>query len=374
MAHTGLIQSYTNTEAQKRMITDRILLASPYDVSTILALGLDNTAKFQFVNTPGRKYEWLEDSYNPVTDVASNEFTSSTTTTTFTPDTISLYQPGDVIKLDDELMWVSAVAAHLTVVRGFGDTTPATHVNDSVITIVGSARLEGDDADNSPSSIFTTGYNYSTILQKSVNISRTDILLPNYGVSNLKEYYIDKNMDELMERLDKLPFYGKRSIGTATTARMSGGIDTFVTTNVTNAAGAALTRKMIDDILVKIWDAGGKGNLIITSSWAKRKINSFYEDFVRTERTESMGGMSITSLEHPLGGEPISIIVDRHCQSNRLYCLSTDNVGYITIDPFFYEELAKTGDSEKGQTIGEYGFVCQFEKSHGYIHTFSTTV
>lgn len=54
---SGKIYSYSNTQPQKRMVSDRILLADVFDRTTIDALGLDNMSKFRFVNTPHRQYE-----------------------------------------------------------------------------------------------------------------------------------------------------------------------------------------------------------------------------------------------------------------------------------------------------------------------------
>ncbi len=76
---SGLITSYDNTVPLKRTVTDRIILADPYDITTITALGLDNASKFQFVNTPNRTYEWLEDAYPAVSDAAAgSNLTGST--------------------------------------------------------------------------------------------------------------------------------------------------------------------------------------------------------------------------------------------------------------------------------------------------------
>lgn len=373
--NSGMVTTYTNTQAQRRVVTDRILLASPYDIAAIQALGLENTSKFRFVNTPGVTYTWLEDTYLPRTDTIDNGFASSTTTTTATPTNISLYQPGDVIKIDNEYMWVSSTnsGTYLTVTRGFGGTTPTTHASASTITLLYSARLEGATADDSPTTIITTNYNYSTILQYTVNVSRSDSRLKQYGMSDLKEYYIDKGMDELMEKLNRLTYYGVRSQGSASSARSSGGLKQFISTNITNASGDALTRKHIDDMLESTYRYGGQPDLILCSTWARRKINSFYEPFITTNRDEKVGGMRIDLLEHPFGGKPIKIIADRHCQSDHLYMIDTRYAGYITIDAFFYEDLAKDGDYEKGEIVGEYGFVVQFEKAHGYIYGFSTS-
>jgi hypothetical protein len=373
MAHLGQITAYTNTAPHKRVITDRIILASPYKIQTILALGLDNESKFNFVNTPGKKYEWLEDAYLADSDTVSSGLASSSTTTTFTPTTPKLYQPGDVLLIDSEYIWVSANSGTvLTVVRDFGGTQ-ATHANASTIKIAYSARLEGVDADDSPSTTVTTGYNYSTILQMTVEVSRTDQLIQQYGMSGTKEYYIDKNMDELMQRLNKLPYYGQRAEGSATEARSAGGFETFMSTNATNLSSAALTRKNVDDLIEDIYGYGGSPKLCFCNTWVRRKLNEFYEGFVRTERDERMGGIRIETLEHPFGGEPIKIITDRNCPAAKMYFVDTDYAGFISLDEFFYEDLAKTGDAEKGQTVGEYGFVMAFEKAHGYIYGISTS-
>ena len=44
---SGLITSYDNTLPLKRSVTDRIIMADPYDITAITALGLDNSAKFR---------------------------------------------------------------------------------------------------------------------------------------------------------------------------------------------------------------------------------------------------------------------------------------------------------------------------------------
>ena len=41
----------------------------------------------------------------------------------------------------------------------------------------------------------------------------------------------------------------------------------------------------------------------------------------------------------------VKVVVDRHCPAGSMYLLDTRYIGYLTIDPFFYEELAKR-DSE----------------------------
>lgn len=373
---SGMYYTYSNTLPQKRMVTDRIVTASPYDITTILALGLDNSSKFRFVNEPHRSYEWLEDAYPATSDaIAATNITNSTTTTTITVTTPNLFQVGDVIQLDDEYVWVASISSSvLTIVRAFGGTTAATHASTSTAYIRYNARLEGADSSDSPFVEATSGTNYSTIFHKDVTISRTSQLLRQYGMAGAKEYVIDMNMDILLEQLNRLPYYGKRAVGSTTAARSAGGLDTFISTNVSALSDAALTRKNIDDKFQAIWAAGGKTNLILTDAWGQRKINDFYEGFVQTERAENIGGIVIKKLMHPITGAMVDVVVDRHCPAGYMHILDTEYVGYITIDPFFYEDLAKTGDGENGETVGEYGFVCQFEKAHGMLTGYSTSL
>ena len=114
-------------------------------------------------------------------------------------------------------------------------------------------------------------------------------------------------------------------------------------------------------------------DLIICDAWFQRKINDFYEGFVTTERSEQIGGMMIKKLMHPITGQLVNVVVDRHCPSGYAYLLDTRYTGYITIDPFFFEKLAKDGDYEIGQTVGEYGFCVAYEKAHSILYGYSTS-
>lgn len=375
---SGLITTYDNTVPQKRMVTDRIIMADPYDITTLTALGMNNISKFSFVNQPNRQYEWLEDVYPAVTDpAAGTNLTVTTNTTTITVTTPNLFHVGDVLQLESasgDYAYVSSIASSvLTVVRGFAGTTPVSHPETSTIYIRYNARIEGATNTSSPWTEVTSNYNYSNIFHKSVSVTRDEKLFPNYGISNPLEYRIDKNMDQLMVQLNNLPYWGKRAVGTATAARSAGGFATYITTNATALASAALTRKNIDDTFTNIFLAGGKSDLILTDTWGQRKINGMFEGFVETTRDETIGGMQITMLRNPITNTMSKIVVDRNLPPGNMWFLDTRYVGYITIDPFFYETLAKTADSEQGQTIGEYGFVCAYNKAHGALTGYSVS-
>jgi len=351
-------------------------MADPMSIAMINVLGLDNGSKFSFVNTPGTKYEWLQDTYvgrsTTVNDATS--LTSATSATQFTVTTGALFQIGDVIQIDDEYMWVSAISTNtLTVTRAVAGTQ-ATHANSVAVYVRSRARLEGADASDSPSVEVTTGYNYSQIFQKTIEVARSNAKLTNYGISNQVEREIDKSMDELMMLLALLPYHGYRSAGSATTPRAAGGLSTFISTNPSDLSSAAITQKAIEDEIQQCWDAGGNPNLIVCGAWVKRKIADMFSGYVRTDIDETRGGITIDRILSPIGLE-LDILVDRHCPTDEVYFLDTDYVGYVTFDPFFEESLGKVGDTEYyGQIVGEYGLVVAYETAHSILTSVSTSL
>ena len=360
------------------MVSDRIQKADVFERRTIDALGLDNMSKFRFVNKPHRQYEWLEDTYVGTSDslTAAGGLHSSSTATTCLVTTPEIYNVGDVILIDAEFIWVAAVATAtgtLTLVRDRGGTQ-ATHTDSTTVTIVSNARLEGTDADDSPTTEATSTTNNSQIFQRTIELSRSDQLFPLYGITELEDYYIDKKMDELIMMLNKVPYYGIRQSGSSSHSqgRGAGGFEQYISTNATAAGSVDLTRNHIDDALEDCYNAGGMPDALFCSTFQQRRLNQIYEGFIRTERTESVGGNLISTLIDPIGGNPIQVIVDRHCKAASIYLIDRSYCGYITIDPFFYERLAKTGDADSGQVVGEYGFVLSFEKAHAYISGLNT--
>src|SRR3972149_2818606 len=125
-AGSGQNTSYNDTVSKKRVVNDRIIKTDPISIVALNPLGLHAEDKFMFVNPPGEVYEWLQDTYAPMTDTAVSGLSSSSTLTQVTVTTSGLFQVGDVIQIDNEYMWVSEVSTTLlSVTRGYGGTQAA---------------------------------------------------------------------------------------------------------------------------------------------------------------------------------------------------------------------------------------------------------
>lgn len=381
---SGMRTTYSDTQNQIRVITDYIKASDPREIPLINYVGLNNQDKFDLKNFPGTKIEWLEDELAPRTDQLAEALDNSETGVDV--DNATYFQPGDVIEVDSELMWVSAVAAPtLTVTRGFAGTTAASHDDDSPVYIRTRARLEGDEADDPYTTTLDNPYNHSQILQKTIIVSGSDLKIKKYGVANEYNRQLMKviggggggkgakgKAGELPILLEQAAFYGQRAAGSATTARAMGGLSYYITTNVNSLTNSpALTQKHIEDGVQNAWGYGGQPNLIICNGFAKRKISGFYSGAVRTERREDIGGLVITTIATDFG--ELDILLNRWCPSNKLFIVDSRQIGFVTIRDFQEEKLAKGGDYEKGHVVGEYSFVVCNQKHHAIVSGFSTS-
>jgi len=381
-SQSGLQTSYINTVPDRRMVLDRILNSEPLNIVAYEYLGTD-MSKFNFVNRDNKTVEWLNTTYNDRTDPVASGLASDSTTTTMVVTDADLFQVGDVWEAEGEGLLITAKSTTtMTIVRNvYG--TQATHANSTVLTRTSRARVDGATADDSPTNEITSTTNLTQIFQRTIEVSRTKGRIAEYGVPDWEEFWIDQYMDELMMDLARAPYLLERAAGSASEGRRMGGFPTLITDNITYATSTeatggtalALTRDAIDDTLENIFTDGGDPDLILTTSWAQRKINDFYEGFVTTERSEQLGGILIKKLQNPVTGKIIDVVPDRNSPAGQLYILSTPQIAYYPLDPFFYERLAKTKDTSAfGEVVGEYSLIVANDKWHGAVKEFSSSL
>jgi hypothetical protein len=383
---TGARTTYTDTTNIKRGIGDLINMIDWTEAPLLNRLGVDNAKKFRLLNWPNTKVEWLEDTMSPTSSTISDAggISDSDTTMGVAAGTGQYFTEGDILKIENELVYVSARSTDsLTIVRAFGGSTNASHADTTAIALVTKARLEGADYDTGHTTVVSAPYNHTQILSEAVLITGSEEVNPKYGISDTMAYNISKligggdglgskgKAGKLAILLCKSFYYGKRAPGSATTARAMGGFNQYVTTNVTDVASGALTLKHIEDKMQACYDAGGSPDTIITGSWGRRKISNFFKGAIRTERSEERGGAVITHIMTDFG--ELEVIWDKWCPTNELYIIDPAKMGWLTFRAFDLKDRASTGDYMVKEVLGEFSFVLTNETSHARLHTFSTT-
>ena len=367
--------TYVNTAENKRVITDYIALLDPSDAPFIEAIGgLDGAAsKFRFTNQ-GTLVEWIEDTLAPLTGTFALSATvnSVTNATTLTVADGNMVQPGHILLSGTELLWVSANSSGtLTVTRSLGDSTMVTLATNASFSIVGMARLEGADSDPIGYTDLSTNSNYTQIFHKEIKQTGTAPYQDRWGMTDQMQYESAKSIPEMMRLIERTLQYGKRSAGSTTTPRMMGGYQEFITTNKASGANmsvSSLIPGIIEDAVELIYNAGGAGDfLAIVNPATYQKIKNAYDSssYVRYAPEQNRFGTLVDRIVTPFGD--VSFVIDRWQLSNLIPILKLDNVGMLTLRPWQVEDLAKTGDAEKKQLVGEYTFCLKLEKSHALL-------
>jgi len=366
--------TYVNTAENKRVITDYIALLDPSDAPFIEAIGgLDGAAsKFRFTNQ-GTLVEWIEDTLAPLTGALSiGTAATVSTATALTVADANMVQPGHILLIGTELLWVSANSSGaITVTRGLGGTTATTLATNASFTIVGMARLEGDDSDPIGYTDLSTNSNYTQIFHKEIKQTGTAPYQDRWGMTDQMQYESAKSIPEMMRLIERTLQYGKRAAGSTTTPRMMGGYQEFITTNKASGSGISVATACvaaIEDAVELIYNAGGGGDfLAIVNPATYQLIKNAYDSsaYVRYAPEQNRFGTLVDRIVTPFGD--VSFVIDRWQLSSLIPIMKLDNVGMLTLRPWQVEDLAKTGDAEKKQLIGEFTFCMKLEKSHALL-------
>lgn len=365
--------SYSDTAAAKRVITDVISLITPHDAPFIEAIGgLDGAAsKFDFVNGKSTEVEWLEDELESLVDVLAVATLASNATSATVVDA-SKFQPGHIIQMDLQTFWVSAVNT-TTQVLTFSSLggTAAEHNTGDVVTIVGMARLEGDDSDALAATTRYTGTNYTQIFHAEVKVTRTQNQKSQYGIGEEFEYQASKKVPGLMRQLEKWVLIGDASsAGSATTARIMAGIPSILG-DTNSASGTTLTKAKFEAAVKLAWADGGDGPWVAPVSATNFAIVCGIYDsssYLRVERTETVVGMPpVEKIITPYGD--VLMLLDRWATDTEIYLIDKKHAGMLTYYPFTQEMLAKDGDSIKGEVIGEFTFCLRQVNAHASLQS-----
>lgn len=366
--------SYSDTGNAIRAIADVIQLIDPVDTPLLAALGGLNGAASKFrIRGNATKIEWVEDAYAPLTTTATNGTSGTVALTTdtlsFTVADGSIFKAGNVILIDAEYMVVASVSTDSVTVaaRNYGGTN-ATHAGTSAIEIVGMARLEGATAAFDALVDVTEPYNYTSIFQKGLKITGTEMVVDEYGYGDVWTYQANKAMPEMFRLVEKQIFHGIRAAGTATTARSMGGLGTFITNNSVNA-GNAIAKTDIDNLAEYIMIDGGQPDLLVMHPSVSNDLRALLDtsSFINvTQENTAYGMMGITTVRTQYG--QLRLIEDRFCPLATSWMLDSRKIGLYTLRPFGWKPLGRTGDFDSAEVVGEVSLAVANDAGHGYIY------
>jgi len=252
------------------------------------------------------------------------------------------------------------------------------------------AALEGDDATGTALTAPTRPNNQCQILRKVVVVSGTQRALRMAGGSDAFEYYTMKAGQELKRDLESsLLSINPKTTGSTATARLLGGIETWLSTNKVQAAtsttpgngatlvvGTAVTvttatqlNPMIDTVIQQCWTQGGDPTVIMVNGGGRNYLSKLsgiatnFNSVNQGKQAQIVGGADVyvSSFGRHM------IVANRFMVATTILILDMKYWAIAELRPMKSEPLAKTGDNDKIEVLTEVTLEARNQASSGKI-------
>lgn len=358
----GRLSSYSQAGVGLKLdIEDAIYMIDPFDVPLLGTYGSDKGSVIGSEDTTSTKIEWLEDELVPSQDLVNAAIV--TADTVFTMTNRERFKTNDLLRIDNEFIRVvgyGTTAGTLIVSRAWGSTA-ASHADQSAALILGTVPVEGDDPVPGLSTQRTSPFNYTQIYQDEVEITRTEEKEAKYGVNSEAAYQMGKRLREAAIKLERNLILGVRNEDVATNRRSHGGLDYFIVTNV-DSTTTNITEALLVDQMQATFNTGGNVDILVVGGIQKRKISAFDRSSIVLSRDDNVRGAVVDYIDADFGR--IYIVLDRWVPTRFAFGLERQYISMVWFDRWFSEPLAKTGDRQQWQIVGEGSMKVKNEQAH----------
>ncbi len=196
-------------------------------------------------------------------------------------------------------------------------------------------------------------------------------------VRNENDFQIEANLLQVAKDLNYTSLNGAYQTATdAGTASKSRGLITACATTAIAASSVDLSRDLMDEMFRTMANGGARFSqpVIFASALDVQRLSDLY-GFAPMDR--SVGGVNVDTIIAPLAGR-VSVVWDNNVPAGSLLCADLAFCGMMATPVpgkgvLFFEELSKTGASEKGQLYGQLGIDYGPEEYHGKITGLTTS-
>jgi len=195
-------------------------------------------------------------------------------------------------------------------------------------------------------------------------------------VDSEKDFQIMAHMRQLSLNIDYTFLNGSYQQATASNvAPKTRGVIAACTTNTVAAAAATLTKALIDQLLRTMAGNGAEflNPVVFCNAFQKQKISDIY-GYAPEDR--NVGGYNIKQVETDFCILGIVWAPNVPAATLLIADLAVCSPVFLPVPEkgvLFYEELSKTGASEKGQIYGQIGIDYGPEEYHGTITNLATS-
>jgi hypothetical protein len=263
---------------------------------------------------------------------------------------------------------------------------------DSLAAAAANAAVEGADASTATLSATTRVGNRTQISQKTVGVTGTLEAVDKAGRKSEKAYQLAKASSEIKRDME-FTFLSNtvQSNGTAgSTARVLGGLQTWLATNGdfgtggsagasgttarTNGTNRTFTETELKTVIKEVFESGGSPKILMVTPAHKQTVSAFAGIAAQRYMAPSDAPTTIIGAADIYLSDfgSVSVVPNRFMVSGNsanevAFVLDPEYAAVAYLRPFFTNELAKNGDSDRTQLIVEYTLEVKNEAAHGII-------
>ena len=231
------------------------------------------------------------------------------------------------------------------------------------------AQVEGADAVSPTLTSTTMNQNWTQISDKVVQVSTTDDVVDKAGRTTETAYQLAKASSELKRDMESILLSDQAGgAGGTGTARTLKAIQTWLTTNVVDAAGA-FTEDQLNEAVLEAYQSGGEPSMLLVSPKNKQAVSKFAGIAEQRFQAPSNKPTTIVATADIYMSDfgTLSVVPDRFLDDDVALVLDPSMASVAYLRPFKKTKLAKTGDSEKYMMNVEYTLVVKNEAAHAMI-------
>lgn len=234
-------------------------------------------------------------------------------------------------------------------------------------------KAEGDEFAEDAVTPTVRVKNHAQILTKVCSVTGTNQAVSHYGYKNEMAYQKELKMKELKRDIERAIVQNNASVaGTSGTGREMGGVETWITSNVSRGAGGSgtgynsgtgltaapvdgtqrvFTEELLLDVLQTGYDNGAKFGVLHAGSFNKRKLSSFNGNSTRFSEEQKKVSNTIEIYESDYG--VLTCAINPRQRSRTVLLYDMDKICCLQVRAMETGKIAKTHDSNEEYILTE---------------------
>lgn len=362
-----------NQSQRKIDMRDKILQLEPTKSPLVVLL-----SKLRSQKAMSPKFEWMEDVILPKSINAAAGASAAGLTITVTTPEGNYFKAGDLVKIirTGEVIRITSVTATTLVCTARAWAGSAATINSGdEIACVGHASAENSNAPEMRITQVSNAYNYTQIFRTPFGASRTTDHSDLYGGSD-RNYLANKQGIEHLIDIERAFLFGRRventSVVSGRPTRSTGGLEEFVTTNITTLDSSGLDSTTdLEDFLRTGMRYGSDTKTLLASPLVIQKINELAITDLYTVPKEEVYGLDIKRYVSSHGTINLikSKLFDGPQTKGMAFLLDLENLAKYYIDDTALKMNIQAPDADgwADEYITECGLAVMLEKTHAIL-------